>query len=99
MKYKLLLLVSSMVLTICSTLQAQPANRVESLNVKPALDAPKPELFDGPIIQLALLLDTSNSMDGLIDQARTRLWTIVNEMGKAKVAGKPPQLTVFSFGS
>lgn len=35
-------------------------------------------------IQLALLLDTSNSMDGLIDQAKAQLWNIVNELAKAK---------------
>ena len=35
-------------------------------------------------IKLAILLDTSNSMDGLIDQAKSQLWTIVNEMSKAK---------------
>ncbi|MBN2746522.1 MAG: VWA domain-containing protein [Bacteroidales bacterium] len=35
-------------------------------------------------IQIALLLDTSNSMDGLIDQAKSQLWNIVNELAKAK---------------
>lgn len=35
-------------------------------------------------IQLALLLDTSNSMDGLIDQAKAQLWNIVNELAKAQ---------------
>ena len=35
-------------------------------------------------IQLALLLDVSSSMDGLIDQAKSELWTIVNEVAKAK---------------
>jgi hypothetical protein len=30
-------------------------------------------------VQIALLLDTSNSMDGLIDQARSQLWRVVNE--------------------
>jgi hypothetical protein len=34
-------------------------------------------------IQIALLLDTSNSMDGLIDQAKTQLWDIVNKMSSA----------------
>lgn len=31
-------------------------------------------------IQLALLLDTSNSMDGLIEQAKSQLWKMVNEL-------------------
>ncbi|MBK9097904.1 MAG: VWA domain-containing protein [bacterium] len=35
-------------------------------------------------VQLAILLDTSNSMDGLIDQAKTQLWKIVNEMARSK---------------
>ena len=30
-------------------------------------------------VQIALLLDTSNSMDGLINQAKAQLWDIVNE--------------------
>lgn len=34
-------------------------------------------------IQIALLLDTSNSMDGLIQQAKTQLWNLVNKMSYA----------------
>jgi hypothetical protein len=30
-------------------------------------------------IQLVILFDTSNSMDGLLEQAKSRLWEIVNE--------------------
>src|SRR5205823_3642790 len=36
-----------------------------------------------PVVQLAILLDTSNSMDGLIAQAKTQLWNIVNEFATA----------------
>jgi hypothetical protein len=39
-------------------------------------------------VQLAILLDTSNSMDGLIEQAKTQLWKIVNEMARSKRDGK-----------
>ena len=35
-------------------------------------------------VKIALLLDTSNSMDGLIDQAKAQLWDIVNKFGQAK---------------
>ena len=35
-------------------------------------------------VQIALLLDTSNSMDGLINQAKTQLWDIVNKFTHAK---------------
>jgi hypothetical protein len=50
-----------------------------------------------PRVQLALLLDTSNSMDGLIDQAKGQLWKIVNEFISAKQNGKRPQLQVALF--
>ncbi len=56
-------------------------------------DAKKPE-GQADHIQLAILLDTSNSMDGLINQARTQLWKIVNELATAKRNGQPPQLQV-----
>lgn len=45
-------------------------------------------------IQLALLLDTSNSMDGLIDQAKSQLWKIVNELATTKKDGKSVDLYV-----
>ncbi len=35
-------------------------------------------------IDLALCLDTSNSMDGLIGSAKLKLWAIVNELARAK---------------
>jgi hypothetical protein len=47
-----------------------------------------------PLIQLAILLDTSGSMQGLIEQAKTQLWKIVNEMALAKQKGKSPRLEV-----
>jgi hypothetical protein len=45
-------------------------------------------------IQLAILLDTSGSMDGLIDQARSRIWKIVNELATARRNGRAPRLQV-----
>ncbi|GAB4093741.1 vWA domain-containing protein [Flaviaesturariibacter terrae] len=37
-----------------------------------------------PRIQIALLLDVSNSMDGLIDQAKAQLWNLVSVLGRAE---------------
>lgn len=53
-------------------------------------------------IQLALLLDTSNSMDGLIDQAKSQLWKIVNELAAAKCDdGKKPNIKIalYEYGN
>lgn len=47
-----------------------------------------------PKIQIAFLLDTSSSMDGLIDQAKARLWNILNEILKAEKDGQTPQIEV-----
>lgn len=46
------------------------------------------------LIQIAIVLDASNSMDGLIGQAKTQLWKIVNELALAKRDGKVPRLEV-----
>jgi len=47
-----------------------------------------------PLVQMAILLDTSGSMSGLIDQARTELWAIVNEFIFANRNGQQPELHV-----
>ena len=47
-----------------------------------------------PVVQIAILLDTSNSMDGLIEQAKSQLWKISNELIKARQEGVAPQVEV-----
>jgi von Willebrand factor type A domain len=53
-----------------------------------------------PTVQIAILLDTSNSMDGLIAQAKSQLWNVVNEFVKAKKDGQVPavQVALFEYG-
>ncbi len=62
---------------------------------------PAPSSVPAPKIQLALLLDTSSSMDGLIDQARSQLWAVVNALDSATFQGKAPQLeiAVYEYGN
>jgi len=52
-------------------------------------------------IQVAILLDTSNSMDGLIDQAKSRLWNIVNTLTTLKFKGKTPEIEIalYEYGN
>jgi len=52
-------------------------------------------------IKIALLLDTSNSMDGLINQAKSQLWSLVNELAKAECDGKKPllQIALYEYGN
>jgi hypothetical protein len=78
-----------------------------SLSTLTAADAPPPpqqetKLNDGETpVQLAILLDTSNSMDGLIEQAKTQLWKIVNEFNDAKQGQKKPvvQVALYEYGN
>ncbi|MEY3230081.1 MAG: hypothetical protein RL689_168 [Planctomycetota bacterium] len=54
-----------------------------------------------PVIQVAILLDTSGSMEGLIHQARSRVWAVVNDLARARKEGLRPtlQLALYQYGS
>ena len=82
--------------------------------IGPAI-ASQPGLAGGPLeqardtkvdtVQIALLLDTSSSMDGLINQARSHLWNIVDQMGRmtrvvdGKVRGVRVELALYEYGN
>lgn len=81
-----------------------------ALGLPPAL--PAEEVKDAPVkgtkvsgnealVQIAILLDTSNSMDGLIEQAKSQLWKIVNEFNDAKQDGKTTvvQVALYEYGN
>ena len=53
-----------------------------------------------PVVQIAILLDTSNSMDGLIAQAKAELWRIVHEIGTYQKNGQTPlvQVALYEYG-
>lgn len=72
---------------IHSTAAKEPA-------VKPAKETTK------PLVQIAILLDTSGSMEGLIEQTKSQLWKIVNEFAKAKQDGVTPevQVALYEYG-
>lgn len=52
-------------------------------------------------IQVALCLDTSNSMDGLIDQAKSQLWKMVNELAVSEKKGQTPdiEIALYEYGN
>lgn len=52
-------------------------------------------------IQVAILLDTSGSMSGLIEQAKSRLWNIVNTLTTLKYNGQEPviEIGLYEYGS
>ncbi|MEZ4776846.1 MAG: VWA domain-containing protein [Bacteroidia bacterium] len=74
-------------------------------NETPAINPERPLLLKETAlsdkkIQVALLLDISGSMDGLIEQAKAKLWRIVNELGDARIGGETPglQIALYIYG-
>jgi hypothetical protein len=53
-----------------------------------------------PLVQIAILLDTSGSMQGLIEQTKSQLWKICNEFIKARQKGVAPevQVALYEYG-
>ncbi|WP_452221862.1 vWA domain-containing protein [Lacinutrix salivirga] len=82
-------------LTACPAKENTVNQNALAINVK---NTPKPSK---KYIKVALLLDTSNSMDGLIDQAKAQLWEIVNELSYAKCEDEKPnlQIALYEYGN
>jgi hypothetical protein len=88
MKIKHLLLLS-----LSTTFLSHPLLAKDRPNIDPLAHQNK--------IQIALLLDTSSSMDGLIDQARTQLWKVVNTFVDARRDGEAPfvEVALYEYGN
>jgi hypothetical protein len=78
-------------LALAGTASAADAPATRQANPPVTIDATRP-------VDLVIVLDTSNSMDDLLDSARARVWDIVNELGRMS---PQPELRVglVSFGS
>ena len=78
---------------------------LERVAVTPVIETSAPRIahepaIEKPLVHMAILLDTSGSMSGLIDQARAELWAIVNEFIFAKRGGLAPevQVALYEYG-
>jgi hypothetical protein len=60
--------------------------------------APAPTTAPAQIIELAICLDTSGSMNGLIDSARARIWDIVSDLATATPTPKL-RVALVTFGN
>lgn len=65
------------------------------------VDMPPIKKSEPPLIQMAILLDTSGSMSGLINQTRDQLWQVVNRFATSTKDGMTPRLevAVFEYGN
>ena len=76
---------------VLAALMLAPARAQETVPLKPGIE-PEPRTID-----LCICLDVSGSMKGLIHSARSRIWSIVNDLALAKPS---PRLRValYSYG-
>ena len=80
-----------MAFSIAAAISLLPARQP----VKQTTFIPPPKENATQKIQAAILLDVSNSMDGLIEQAKAQLWNMVSVMGKATCDnGLAPQIEI-----
>jgi hypothetical protein len=87
---KKLLLTIGLLLTTFSLMSFNPISTTKTSKIE-----------DNTKIQVAILLDTSGSMDGLIEQAKSRLWNIVNTLTTLKYSGKTPtiEIALYEYGN
>lgn len=93
--YRKPLLAAAMALAIIFIVSAfkEPKTKKTGTVLPPATDQK---------IQVAILLDVSNSMDGLIDQAKAQLWTMVNTLGRVHCDNKANpkiEIALYEYGT
>jgi len=76
----------------------KPADELQQTQKVDGLDETITSRQDRPLIQFAICLDTSGSMQGLIDAARQKLWTITNELALAVPAPRL-EVALLTFGN
>lgn len=95
-------MVLSVFMTMCLSCNANnKSNKTEVAHTETVTHETIKNEANGQFIKVALLLDTSNSMDGLIDQAKAQLWDIVNELSYAKCGNEKPNLEIalYEYGN
>lgn len=99
-KIKYSLLASALLFTGLHATKPQLPEVLNPKTAKPTTDIHSTFQRTGPTVQIGLLLDTSGSMSGLIDQAKDQLWKIVNEVAKANKNNKDVVIEVglFEYG-
>jgi len=110
MKLKSLICSAGILAGVTLTLANPPSGDVREVKLKGenkrkakvpvSPDGSKPDKNQAKV-QLAILLDTSGSMSGLIEQAKTQLWSIVNTFIQAKQNGKVPfvEVALYEYGN
>lgn len=93
---------------ICFIIQAENTEPIDlssndhNTTISPIIEPlPTEERHPSKKIKIAILFDTSNSMDGLIDQAKSQLWAMVNKLADAQCDNLKPSLEIalYEYGN
>lgn len=97
---KSITLLAALLVTVAADAHRNPNLRYATVKRTVITETKRPRP-DQTKIQVALLLDTSNSMDGLIEQAKSRLWNIVNTLTTLKYNGQTPniEISLYEYGN
>ncbi len=103
-KHKKIITISLLCLSLTIGYSSELKTKNTHIEVPTMAHAVAPERENGKsnTVKIALLLDTSNSMDGLINQAKSQLWDIVNEFTHAKCGtNNRPELkiAIYQYGN
>ena len=74
--------------------RSRPINRADLKKYLDQLPELAPKTYSRPQIQLALVLDVSGSMEGLLNQAREELWKVINLFNGVHYQGETPHIRV-----
>lgn len=101
---KRFILLSTMLVAFTAMLAGHSATMNESMQNatgKTMASASSHKVVKQTKIQVAILLDTSSSMDGLIEQAKSRIWNIVNTLTTLKYNNRTPQIEIalYEYGN
>ncbi len=97
---KHILATAVIILTLTTTYGCEFAIKEKPTLIAQAVQLKKNEANN--TVKIALLLDTSNSMDGLINQAKSQLWDIVNKFTHAKCENQTRpklQIALYQYGN
>ncbi|MEM7035535.1 MAG: vWA domain-containing protein [Bacteroidota bacterium] len=86
---------------LLATLLILPIALLKADGITETTPKPDPKKKRQAKVQVALLLDTSGSMSGLIDQARAQLWQMVNELNTVSKNDQIPriELSLYEYGN
>ncbi len=101
MKRGTLTILSFLLAFSLSSASVQGQTMTGDLSETPKWTPPKADPQGAARVQIAILLDTSGSMRGLINQARCQIWNVVNTLADARRGGERVSLevAVYQYGS